>query len=159
MATSEAQTVSGSESNTYQKTDRAMLNYIRNALRATRPWTRFLSILGFIAAVLMILSGIAMLLGRNFWPMPPDAPALMLTGTINVALSIFYLIPSVWLYRYSSAISRFLGGGGAIELGNALVYQKSFWKFVGILTLLSILLAVFGILAAIFMPALLSFRN
>lgn len=28
--------------------DRAILNHIRKSLQATRPWTRFLSVLGFI---------------------------------------------------------------------------------------------------------------
>jgi hypothetical protein len=83
----------------------------------------------------------------------------MLTGAINVAVSIFYLIPSIWLYKYSSAISRFLGGGGASELGNALVYQKSFWKYVGIMILVSMMVAILGILAAVFIPSLLMFLD
>jgi hypothetical protein len=141
------------------KTDRAMLNYISNALRATRPWTRLLSILGFIFVAISILAGLALLFGRKFLPTSADTPPMMLTGIINVAASIFYLIPSIWLYKYSSAISRFLGGGGAIELGHALAYQKSFWKFIGILALVSIIIAVLGILAAIFIPTLLFFRN
>jgi hypothetical protein len=87
--------------------------------------------------------------------MSADAPALMFTGVINIAISIFYLIPSIWLFKYSSAISRFLGGGGAIELGHALAYQKSFWKFVGIMTLISMIIAILGIAAAVFVPTLL----
>ena len=159
MASSEGQAVSGSERDMNNKADRAMLNYINNALRATRPWTRLLSILGFILVAISILSGLALIFGRNFLPASADKPPLILTGIINVAASIFYLVPSIWLYRYSSAISRFLGGGGAIELGNALVYQKSFWKFVGIVILVFIIIAVLGILAAIFIPALSFFRN
>ncbi|MEX1329683.1 MAG: hypothetical protein AB1Z29_23010, partial [Desulfobacterales bacterium] len=73
--------------------------------------------------------------------------------------SHFYLIPSIWLYKYSSAISRFLGGGGATELGNALVYQKSFWKYVGIMVLISMIVAILGILAAVFIPPLLMLLN
>ena len=157
MVSSEVQTVSGSESYTNRETDRAILNHINGTLRATRPWTRFLSILGFIAAAILILSGIAMMLGRNFLPKSTDTPGLMLTGTLNVAVSIFYLIPSIWLYKYSSAISRFLDGGGATELGNALVYQKSFWKYVGIMILISMIVAILGILAAVFIPSLLMF--
>ena len=159
MVSSEVQTVSGSESYTNRGTDRAILNHINDALRSTRPWTRFLSILGFIAAAILIISGIAMMLGRNFLPKSTDTPALMLTGILNVAVSIFYLIPSIWLYKYSSAISRFLEGGDASELGNAVAYQKSFWKYVGIMILISMIVAVLGILAAVFIPSLLRFLN
>ncbi|MBT8367866.1 MAG: hypothetical protein KJP23_24495 [Deltaproteobacteria bacterium] len=149
MASSDGQAVSDSGRDMNNKADRAMLNYISNALRATRPWTRLLSILGFILVAISTLSGLALFFGRNFLPTSADTPPLILTGVINVAASIFYLIPSIWLYKYSSAISRFLDGGGAIELGNALVYQKSFWKFVGIVILVFIIIAVLGILVAI----------
>ena len=100
-----------------------------------------------------------MILGRNYLPNSADTPTLIFTGAINIAVSIFYLIPSIWLFKYSSAISRFLGGGGATEIGNALVYQKSFWKYVGIVILISIILGILGILAAVFIPTLLMFNN
>ena len=69
------------------------------------------------------------------------------------------MVSFIWLCKYSSAISRFLGGGGATELGNALVYQKSFWKYAGIVILISIILGIFGVLAAVFIPTLLMFKN
>ena len=159
MVSSEVQTVSGTENNTNRETDRAILNLINDALRGTRPWTRLLSILGFIVTTILIISGLGMMLGRNFLPNSADTPTLILTGAINVAVSIFYLIPSIWLFKYSSAITRFLGGGGANELGNALVYQKSFWKYAGIVILISIILGIFGVLAAVFIPTLLMFKN
>ena len=56
-------------------------------------------------------------------------------------------------------ISAFLNAGEALELAKAIAYQKSFWKFVGILTLVSIAVAVLGIVAAIMIPILLSFRG
>ena len=159
MVSSEVQTVSGTESNTNRETDRAILNLINDALRGTRPWTRLLSILGFIVTTILIISGLGMMLGRNFLPNSADTPTLILTGAINVAVSIFYLIPSIWLFKYSSAITRFLGGGGANELGNALVYQKSFWKYAGIVILISIILGILGVLAAVFIPTLLMLKN
>ena len=150
--------IPGSERDAKQKADRAMLNYIKNSLRATRPWTLLLSILGFLFVGFSILTGLALLFGRSLLPTPADAPPLILTGIINIAAGIMYLVPSIWLLKYSSSIGKFLRGGGAIELGNALAYQKSFWKFVGILTLISIIIAILGILAAIFIPTLLTFR-
>ena len=155
----EAPPLPGSEKDIQQKADRAMLNYIKNSLRATRPWTLFMSIFGFIFVAFSILAGLALIVGRNLLPPSTDAPPVILTGIINVAASTIYLIPSIWLLKYSSAIGRFLRGGGAIELGNALGYQKSFWKFVGILTLVFVLIAVLGILAAIFIPTLLMFQK
>ena len=136
--------------------NRAILNYIRKSMQATRPWTRFLSILGFIGTGLTILAGIAMIVGESIIPVSDKSPPLLLMGIFYILASVIYLIPSIWLSRYATAISAFLKAGDAVELGNAIAYQKSFWKFVGILALVSSVLTVLGVIAAILVPTLLS---
>ncbi len=139
--------------------NRAILNYIRKSLRATRPWTRLLSVLGFIAAGLTVLGGVAMIVGKSFIPVSETMLPITYVGIIYILTSIFYLVPSIWLAKYSSAIAAFLKSGEAIVFGNAMAYQKSFWKFVGVLAVVSIVLTVLGILAAILIPAFLSLRG
>jgi hypothetical protein len=139
--------------------NKAILNYIMKSLRATKPWTRLLSILGFIGTGLAILVGLGLMVGGNLIPMPPEAPPLAYLGIFYILTSVFYLVPSIWLSRYSSAIDSFLKRGESVHLGNAIAYQKSFWKFVGILALVSIVIAIVGILAAILIPAFLAFRG
>jgi hypothetical protein len=139
--------------------NKAILNYIVKSLRATRPWTRLLSILGFIGVAFSILAGIAMLVGRNFFPVSDNAPPLVFLGIIYMLTSVFYLVPSIWLSKYSSAISSFLQESDAIQLAKAIAYQKSFWKFVGITALVLIIMVVLGIIAAILIPSLLLFQG
>ena len=139
--------------------DRAILNYIRKSLRATRPWTRLLSVLGFIGTGLMILAGLGVIVGKSFIPVSEKAPPLVFMGLFYILASVFYLVPSIWLSKYSTAISAFLKAGDAIELGKAIAYQKSFWKFIGILALVSIALTVLGIIAAILIPTLITLRG
>ena len=139
--------------------NRAILNYIMNSLRATKPWTRLLSILGFIGTGLTILMGLGIMVGGSFFPVPPEAPPLAYLGIFYILTSVLYLIPSIWLSKYSSAIESFLKGGDSVQLGNAIAYQKSFWKFMGILVLICIVIAILGILAAILIPAFLAFRG
>jgi hypothetical protein len=139
--------------------NRAILNYIMNSLRVTRPWTRFLSILGFIGTGLTVLTGLGIMVGGNFIPISPKAPPLIYLGIGYILTSFLYLVPSIWLSKYSSAIDSFLKGGDAVQLGKAIAYQKSFWKFVGILVLVSIIIAVLGILAAILIPTFLAFQG
>ncbi|MGD9042790.1 MAG: DUF5362 family protein [Desulfobacterales bacterium] len=139
--------------------NRAILNYIKNSLRATKPWTRLLSILGFIGTGLTILMGLGIMVGGSFLPIPPEAPPLAYLGIFYILTSVLYLIPSIWLSKYSSAIESFLKGGDSVQLGNAIAYQKSFWKFMGILVLVCIVIAILGILAAILIPTFLAFRG
>jgi hypothetical protein len=139
--------------------NKAILNYMVNSLRATRPWTRLISILGFIGVAFSILAGIAMIIGRNFFPISDKAPPLAFLGIIYMLTSVFYLVPSIWLSKYSSAISSFLKGSDAIQLAKAIAYQKSFWKFVGITVLVFIVIAVLGVIAATLIPTLLLFQG
>ena len=141
--------------------NKAILNYIMNSLRATRPWTLLLSILGFIGTGFTILMGIAMIVGRSFIPVSDKVPPLVFQGmgVFYILASVFYLVPSIFLAKYSSAITAFLKGGDAIHLGKAIAYQKSFWKFVGIMVLVSVAIAIIGIIAAILVPAFLASRG
>ena len=139
--------------------DRAILNYIRKSLRSTWPWTRLLSVLGFIGTGLMMLAGLGVIVGESFIPVSEKAPPLVFMGIFYILASVFYLVPSIWLSKFSTAVSAFLKSGDAIELGKAIAYQKSFWKFIGILALVSIALTVVGIIAAILIPSLISLRG
>ena len=96
--------------------DRAILNYIRKSLRATRPWTRLLSVLGFIGTGLMILAGLGVIVGKSFIPVSEKAPPLVFMGLFYILASVFYLVPSIWLWKFSTVVSAFLKSGDAIEL-------------------------------------------
>jgi hypothetical protein len=139
--------------------NKAILNYMVNSLRATRPWTRLLSILGFIGVAFLIFAGIAMIVGRKFFPLSDKEPLLAFLGIIYILASVFYLVPSIWLSKYSSAITSFLKESDAIQLAKAIAYQKSFWKFVGIAVLVLMVIAVLGIIAGILLPTLLPFQG
>jgi hypothetical protein len=117
-------------------------------LLQTRPWVRFLGVLGFIGTGLMLLAAAGMVFaavanpgGRGI----PRVQALSLGG-IYVVMAFMYIIPSFYLMRYASRISTFLEEGGAVALDAALEAQKSFWKTAGILMAIFMgLYAVFAI--------------
>jgi hypothetical protein len=114
------------------------------ALRQTKPWARFLSIMGFVGAGFMLIASIGMgAFGafQFFNEAPTEGATLMGMALLYVFLSIFYVPPSVYLFRYASAIGTALAApskSAAVE--KALQHQKSFWKFVGIMTLVAMLL-------------------
>ncbi|MGD0021890.1 MAG: DUF5362 family protein [Smithellaceae bacterium] len=121
-----------------------------NSMPSIKSWTKFLSIMGFIGTGFMVLLGIFVIFAGNLIPKAANIPAVM--GIFYIVAAIFYLIPSVYLFKYSSAIGRFLGTKSEFEMESALSYQKSFWKFLGILCLIGIIIAIIGIIAAIVIP-------
>lgn len=128
------------------------------ALKKTKPWVRFLSILGFLCAALMVIAGIGVsiagaFLGRNQGKGVFEGPLLIVMAVLYVLLGVLYIFPSLYLFRYASAIGQALAApskSAAVE--KALRQQKSFWKFAGVMTLVILLLYIPGIMAAIAIP-------
>jgi len=128
---------------------------VSSALAATRPWVRMVSILLFVGAGLGLLAAVIAMAAAGQFDGGPPAMAVGLIQALSCAL---YLVPAYFLYRYAGAIGDFLRSGAAAELEAALLCQKSFWKFVGILTLVMTVVALLGIAAAILIPTLMSGR-
>ena len=123
-------------------------------LRATRPWVKFLSIMMFISVGLCFLGGLLMMIASSS-PVMRGAGLGPLIGLVYWVMGGLYLAPAVFLYRYASSIQDLLQGGGDIAMESALESQKSFWRFMGIMTLVVLciygLIILFGIFAAMSM--------
>ena len=130
------------------------------SLRATKPWTLLLAILGFVAAGFMTLSGLISFVG--FTVLGHNSPAgpfpFVFLALANILVGLLYIIPSYFLLKYAFSIRSLVNYGGQQAMEQALSYQKSFWKFAGILTLISIVFAILGMAAAIIIPQMAHFR-
>jgi type II secretory pathway pseudopilin PulG len=139
--------------------DSPLTEVMLDALRKTRPWVRFLSVLGFLLVGLMIVAAVAMT-GYGISRMSDntqEAWVAVAVGVFYLAFSIIYLFPVRYLSRYASAITDALQGPAQTEaVERALLNQKSFWKFAGIMTIVTVLIYVPLILAAIAIPNLMS---
>ena len=113
-----------------------------DALSATRPWVMLVSILLFIAlafAALFLLLALLAGVGAAFSDGGGAAGAVMLVFAVIGGLALLlYFFPALFLMRYASAIGRLRNSRSSEDLESALVNQKSFWKFVGILTIVVI---------------------
>jgi hypothetical protein len=123
---------------------------ILDSLKKTRPWVRFLSILGYLGAGVMVLMGLIMMVAGSATttamatgPLGSVAPFL---AFIYIAFGGIYLIPSTLLWRYAEGISKYTRSGGSMKaLAGAIEKQTSFWRFIGIMTAVLMVLYAFGI--------------
>ncbi|HVH45019.1 MAG TPA: DUF5362 family protein [Labilithrix sp.] len=114
-------------------------------LRQTKPWVTFLSVMGFIGSGLMLLGGLFMMVAGAFVPKTGPTPfSPVLLGLFYLPMAFLYIYPSLKLWGFSSAIGRLLTQHTAANLEAALEQQKSFWKFVGILTI--VLMTLYALL-------------
>ncbi|MCU0794564.1 MAG: hypothetical protein MUF31_01370 [Akkermansiaceae bacterium] len=123
------------------------------ALRGTRPWVRFCSVIGFIGSGFMILGAVFMVLSTVFASSMASSSgssvgtaALMVPlALIYVVFALLYIYPSLKLWQYGTHISTLLASGSMIDLAAALHCQRAFWKFVGIMIATIIGLYIVGI--------------
>jgi hypothetical protein len=110
------------------------LQAIGSQLHRTRPWVRFLSIIGFITAGLMIVLGLA---AGAFGAAAGNTEMIVLLFLYPL-MGVLYIYPSICLLRYANSIRSYQTTPTGQNLEAALDAQRSFWKFAGILTVVSI---------------------
>ncbi len=128
-------------------------------LKAASPWIKFMGIISFIGAGLMILSGIGMLallpvLQNEFINSSFLARSFSsLLGVVYLVIGIIYIFPAKYLYGFASKINLFLKTKDERAMELALANNTSFWKFNGILVIVSLafvpLMFIFSIVAAV----------
>ena len=111
-------------------------------LRQTRPWVLFMAILGTIVTcimiALMLFQIITLVAMGNAGPAEIGAAAGMIG--MSSLITLIYILPIIFLYRYASRIKALVAGGGTMELDSALEAQKSFWKTIGIVAAVFVVL-------------------
>ena len=121
-------------------------------LDQTRPWVRFMSVVTFVSAGLTMVLGLVVLVFSMFSGAAAgngeelgalgSAVGGGLLALLYLVLACVYIAPGLYLARYASAITRLKSTPTAGGLEDALKHQKSFWRFVGILTVVGLVVAV-----------------
>jgi hypothetical protein len=130
------------------------------SLRQTKPWVRMFSILGFIGTALMVGLALFIVVGAGIGgafarQVGFGAVGGVLFGMLYLLLGLLYIFPSLFLFRYASGIASMLKDDTVRGMENALAAQKSFWRFVGILT--TIVLCIYAlVLVALVVAAIIA---
>lgn len=116
-------------------------------LRRTRPWMKFVAIVGFVFSGFAVIGGLFMLLGLSFMPSQSTAYPLphgmfVLMGLFYFVIAVLYFVPSFMLFRYAASLDRIEHDGTPEKLAQALEHQRRFWKYVGIYIIVGICLFV-----------------
>jgi hypothetical protein len=141
-----------------------MLMYLKGA----SPWLRFIGILGFISCGGMFLGGIGFITlfstASGVWESIPgvevygDVMGVVLTASTGILFLIYavlYLFPSLCIYNFGNKIRSYMQTGADQDLETAFKNNKSLWKFLGILAIISLafipVMIIVGIIVAVAM--------
>ncbi len=106
-------------------------------LRGTRPWVKFCSLSGYVTALFILIIDfvmIRMMLGRY-----PLYQTIML-ALFYLILAGLFIIPSLRLSYYERSITRLTVTNKIEDLELAIAHQRAFWKQMGIMILIILLL-------------------
>lgn len=102
-------------------------------LAETRPWVRLMAILIFLGSGLALILTLVVGLGST------GGGTGAITALPMLAVALIYLMPALFMWRYAASIRQLQDGGGQAALEAALGHQKSFWKYVGVLAAVMII--------------------
>ena len=133
----------------------AITDEMIESLRGTKGWVLLVGILGLVGSGFMVLGGVGILFSSAFMRGAAGGPPAAMLAGMGVGYLVFaiiYVFPSLYLIKYSSAIGRLLNSGQAQDMEDALHQQRKFWKLIGVLFLVIVVLFVVGMIAAIAVP-------
>lgn len=134
-----------------------MTDNIIASLRKTRPWVLLLAVIGFISTAFIVIAAIGAVVGGGMLSADLGPGGFLIFGmaALYLVLGIVYFMASWYLLKYAGAIKRAVSSMSQNDLEDALSRQASFWKLLGVLTLIgivvTIVMLVFGIGGAMFM--------
>ncbi len=116
-------------------------------LNETEQWTKFLSIVGFVFVGLIVIMA---LFASTIFSSVPFGPENKMGGVMGFLFSGIYLLmgalyffPTWYLFKFSKSLKEAIRFKNNEELEVALSNHKSFYKFLGVFTV--IMLAIYGI--------------
>ncbi len=111
-------------------------------LRQTRPWVIFMGILFFIGSAFMLFAGVSMAIVGVAMAGAMKNPFGAALGFVYIPFGLLYIYPGLKLVKYGSAIGRLLETRAMADLEDAMLQQKSMWKFYGISSIVAILFTI-----------------
>ena len=112
-------------------------------LLTTAKWSKFYAVLSFIGVAICVLMGILLLVSGHFMAqLQPDLSAAMLApfGLVYIVMGGVLVMPALYLWQFSQKAEQAIADTNTEMMEQALNRMKSYWKFMGIFTI--VMLAV-----------------
>lgn len=116
-------------------------NNSRNFLKEISKWTFFLSILGFIGIILLIVIGVfsSVVYGEiinTFYGSQIPFNLSLVSTVIYLLFALLYFFPVYYLYSFSRKTKIALQSKNDEDLSDAFEMLKSHFKFIGVFTII-----------------------
>ncbi len=126
-------------------------------LSETARWARFLAIVGFIFLGLIVLSGLVMSAAMSQLGMAGDTSGFgAIAGLAGIGVAVMYLIialvaffPFLFIFRFANQMRRALSTDDQALLNTSFQNLKAYFRYLGIITIISLVLMALSVLLAL----------
>jgi hypothetical protein len=126
-------------------------NEIKGYLLETSKWGKFLAIVGFIGMGLLLLLGIAFLVGfSSFSSITGVGLPMRIIGFVYILISVLYYFPLKYLYNFSVQSKQGITLTNQKTITSGFENLKSVFKFMGIFTI--VVLSLYALIIVVAVP-------
>ena len=121
-------------------------------LLTTAKWSKFYAVLSFIGVAICVLMGILLLVSGHFMTqLQPDLSAAMLAplGLVYIVMGGVLVMPALYLWQFSQKAEQAIADTNTEMMEQALNRMKSYWKFMGIFTIVMLVVSLLMIPVAV----------
>ena len=121
-------------------------------LLTTAKWSKFYAVLSFIGVAICVLMGILLLVSGHFMAqIQPDLSAAMLAplGLVYIILGGILVMPALYLLQFSQKAEQAIAESNTEMMEQALNRMKSYWKFMGIFTIVMLVVSLLMVPVAV----------
>ena len=122
---------------------------VAEVLKETRPWVSLMSVIHFIGAGFLALMGLGFMFMAFTGQWRGPAAAGYIGAFVYLAMGSAFVFPGIFLMQYAQRITTFLQSPSTTGLEQVLVAQRNFWRFIGILSLIVLVLELLGFSGAL----------
>jgi hypothetical protein len=120
-------------------------------LTETSKWAKFIAIAGFIFSGIIIIFALyyinLLMEARSIYGgFRRDNSSLVLAGVFYIVVAIIWIITSIYQLRFATKLQNALQGNNQDELQSSFLNFKIYYRISGIVTIVSLLLSVLGVL-------------
>ena len=136
----------------YPGASRALTDAMLFYLKGAAPWIRFIGILSFVFCGLVVALGFLMMVLSPFmedFTEYAGAFTGFILGIAYIALGGLSIIPARFMYGFGARLRNYALSNSERELELAFKNNKALWKFLGISSIISLILIPALIIAAV----------
>jgi len=119
-------------------------------LKTSARWANILSIIGFIVIAFLFFGGIFSLTMSSFLSDFSDFSKVNMTaiGILYLVMAVFYIFPTYYLFQFGDKMRTALKNRVQSDIAESFKKLKSMFKFIGIMTVITITLSIASLVFA-----------